>query len=143
MRYSHYFVYLLPLCRPQSVDWRHRLKRTWNQASQLCSSHGGYLPRIQSREELNEIISLFKIKNQRLPFIETLFIGLASNISNGVGYAGSFFILFHTCKHVYIHLFLIYIFLRRINLSGKMELHSLTINGDRMTLRRHLRLLIN
>ena len=82
---SHYFVYLLPLCQPQSLDWRHRLKRTWNQASQLCSSHGGYLPRIQSREELNEIISLFKIKNQRLPFIETLFIGLTSNTSNAVG----------------------------------------------------------
>ena len=50
MKYSHYFVYLLPLCQPQSVDWRRRFKRTWNQASQMCSSHGGYLPRIHSRE---------------------------------------------------------------------------------------------
>ena len=83
-RNNHYFVYLLPLCQPQTVDWRRRLKQSWNQASQLCISHGGYLPRIQSREELNEIISLFKIKYLRLPFIEILFIGLIANSSHRV-----------------------------------------------------------
>ena len=81
---NQHFVYFLPLCGPQTVDWRHSLKRTWNQASQLCTSDGGYLPRIQSREELNEIISLFKIKYLRLPFIEILFIGLIANISHRV-----------------------------------------------------------
>ena len=103
MRHSHYFVYFLPFCQPRGVDWRHRFKRSWNQASQLCSSHGGYLPRIQSREELNEIISLFKIKNKKTSFHGNLVHWSEFQYFVSGRLSWVIFILFLTCKHVYTY----------------------------------------
>lgn len=61
------------------IDW-HSNKfeaKSWKQAHNLCSSVGGHLPILRSREELEVFISIVKLSDS-LPPIAALFLGLKS-----------------------------------------------------------------
>ncbi len=53
-----------------------QLNGTWNEASQLCKSHGGTLPIIRNKQELDQIITLSQCT---LTVMEVMFIGLCGN----------------------------------------------------------------
>ena len=48
---------------------------SWNEASQICKTMGGYLPYFTSRPDLEEILAIFKL-SQDIPPIVQIFIGL-------------------------------------------------------------------
>ncbi len=50
-------------------------EQTWNDASELCASIGGHLPYFTSRNDLEEVIALFKLSPHATP-VKALFIGL-------------------------------------------------------------------
>ena len=54
--------------------------KTWNEASALCKSIGGYLPYFHSEKELEDLLASLKL-SQDIPAIEGLFIGLKYNIN--------------------------------------------------------------
>ena len=85
MKGSHgnleYFAYLL---HPLNLMKPIHINGTWNEASGLCKSVGGYLPIIRSRVEQDEIMAL--LGSSHGPPMKLIFIGLFSNFSNKVRY---------------------------------------------------------
>ena len=53
-------------------------KVSWNEASEMCRGIGGYLPYFTFKEQLDELIALFKL-SQAIPPIQALFTGLQFN----------------------------------------------------------------
>ncbi len=54
---------------------------SWQEASELCLSVAGHLPVINSRDEQNEILAMFKF-SQHLPSTEAIFIGFSTRVGN-------------------------------------------------------------
>ena len=50
-------------------------KINWEDASYLCGLLGGYLPWFESKDSLNELLSLIKLSNV-IPTVEAIYIGL-------------------------------------------------------------------
>ena len=70
-------------------------ERTWNEASELCESMGGHLPVFNSRDDLDELLAIFKrphmpyeinIPGSMMPAIPAIYIGLTSNENRNVSY---------------------------------------------------------
>ena len=59
----------------ESLRRQRKNKISWNEASEICSNLGGYLPHFTSRDEMDEFIALL-LKSDKLPFIEAIHIGL-------------------------------------------------------------------
>ncbi len=57
------------------VDYS-QLKGTWIEAMHLCAKFNGSLPILRSREELDHLLSLFKLPYQTPPPMPVMFIGL-------------------------------------------------------------------
>ena len=53
-------------------------KVSWNEASEMCTDMGGYLPFFTFKKDLDELIALLKL-SQAIPPIQALFIGLQFN----------------------------------------------------------------
>ena len=51
--------------------------KTWNEAFQLCESVGGQLPVFNSRDDLNEVLTIFKTRPY-MPAVPAIYIGLLS-----------------------------------------------------------------
>ncbi len=57
------------------ADYSH-IRGTWIEAMQLCTKFNGSLPILRSREELDHLLSLFKLPFQTPPPMPVMFIGL-------------------------------------------------------------------
>ena len=57
-----------------------KILKSWNKASDFCKMIGGNLPLIRTRNELLEIISIFKLSKD-MPPVEAIFIGLTRNVT--------------------------------------------------------------
>ena len=57
--------------------------KSWTEASQLCTSIGGYLPLIRNRDELDEIIYFLKLSKD-MPPVEALYIGIKTSLKSQV-----------------------------------------------------------
>ena len=56
---------------------RARMKKSWNEASELCRNIDAYLPIIENREDLEELIAFIKLSGPLVPpGIEQLYLGL-------------------------------------------------------------------
>ncbi len=53
-----------------------KIRGTWTEAMQLCETFDGYLPILKSREQLDHLLSLFKLPFQTPPPMPVMFIGL-------------------------------------------------------------------
>ena len=62
------------IIKPETDSIR-RLQWTWNEADNVCRSMGGTLPILNSRDELDDLISLIKITPD-IPLVEALYLGL-------------------------------------------------------------------
>ena len=54
--------------------WREE-NATWKNATLLCGLVGGHLPWFESKDDLHELLSLFKLSNY-IPTLEAIYIGL-------------------------------------------------------------------
>ena len=52
--------------------------QSWEEAADRCQEMGGYLPWVDSRDSLYELLSLFKL-SRHFPTTEAIFIGLKYN----------------------------------------------------------------
>ena len=56
---------------------------TWNEASELCESVGGHLPVFNSRDDMEEVLTIFKTIHY-MPAVPAIYIGLTSDESRNV-----------------------------------------------------------
>ncbi len=62
------------------VDLKPPPKKTWKEASAFCRRVGGFLPRINRKDELRDLTGLLKWSKD-MPPVEAVFLGLASHSS--------------------------------------------------------------
>ena len=59
----------------QKIKWHiYKINISWNEASKICQDEGGYLPYFTNKQQLHELITLFKLSNETLTM--KIFIGL-------------------------------------------------------------------
>ena len=59
----------------QKIKWHiYKTNISWNEASNICKDEGGYLPYFTNKQQLHELITLFKLSNETLTM--KIFIGL-------------------------------------------------------------------
>ena len=61
----------------ETVDSR-KWDKSWNRAFQLCESVGGHLPVFNRRDDLDEVLAIFKTVRY-MPVVPAIYIGLAFN----------------------------------------------------------------
>ena len=62
----------------QRLPIHHYKLKSWEEAANTCQLVGGYLPWFQSRDNLHELLSLFKL-SKHFPTTEAIYIGLKYN----------------------------------------------------------------
>ena len=52
------------------------LKKSWNEASELCRRIDAYLPVFENREDLEELVAFIKLSGHSIPPVEGLYLGM-------------------------------------------------------------------
>ena len=64
--------------RTEQIFYYDYMYQSWNSAQKICNETGGHLPEFNSRKDLEEFVSLLKLRPD-LPVLEAIYIGLRLN----------------------------------------------------------------